>query len=75
MTGLIQGLSRPVIHYKIMAAGRNEPEEAFATAARNMRDSDAVCVGVYTQDDPYMLKQGVALLMRNLPVAAEVPGD
>jgi hypothetical protein len=75
MTELIQGLSRPVIHYKIMAAGRNEPEEAFATAARSMRATDAVCVGVYTQDDPHMLEQGVELLARSLPAAAEVPGD
>ena len=30
MTDLIRTLSRPVIHYKILAAGRNDPEEAFA---------------------------------------------
>jgi hypothetical protein len=73
MTGLIQGLSRPVMHYKILAAGRNEPEEAFAYAARSMRDTDAVCVGIYTQENPHMLEQDVELLVRSIPVAAEAP--
>ena len=62
MSELIQSLSKPVIHYKIMAAGRNDPEEAFAHAARHMRANDAVCVGVYTKDNPAMLRQDVALL-------------
>lgn len=73
MTGLIQGLSRPVIHYKILAAGRNEPEEAFAYTARSMRDTDAVCVGIYTQENPHMLEQDVELLAQSIPVPAEVP--
>jgi len=66
MTGLIQRLSRPVIHYKIMAAGRNEPEQAFAYAARNMRSNDAICVGIYTKDIPDMLEQDVKLLNKSL---------
>ena len=73
MTGLIQRLSRPVIHYKVLAAGRNEPEEAFAYAARSMRDTDAVCVGVYTQENPRMLEQDVELLARGMAIEAEVP--
>jgi len=62
MTNLIQALSRPVIHYKIMAAGRNDPKEAFAFAARSMRPVDAVCVGVYTKNIPDMLQKDVKLL-------------
>ncbi len=62
MTDLIQDLSRPVIHYKIMAAGRNDPEEAFAFTASKMRDTDAVCVGVFPKDNPDMLEQDVRLL-------------
>ena len=73
MTELIRGLSRPVIHYKILAAGRNEPEEAFAYAARSMRDTDAVCVGVYAKDNPRMIEQDVELLARSISVVAEVP--
>lgn len=61
MTALIRGLSKPVIHYKIMAAGRNRPEEAFACCAANMRAGDAACVGVFTKDKQDMLREDVAL--------------
>jgi len=66
MTELIQKLSKPVIHYKIMAAGRNDPAEAFAFAASKMRANDAVCVGIYDGEDPDMLKKDVDLLLANL---------
>ena len=61
MASAIKKLSKPVIHYKIMAAGRNEPASAFAYAAKHMRDRDAVCVGVYTENKPDMLKENVRL--------------
>jgi hypothetical protein len=61
MTDLIRGLSRPVIHYKILAAGRNDPEGAFAFCASRMRANDLVCVGVFTGDDPLMLETDVRL--------------
>jgi hypothetical protein len=64
MAETIQGLSRPVIHYKVMAAGRNEPAEAFAFAARTMRPGDGLCVGVFTKDDPDMLEADVRLFER-----------
>lgn len=66
MSALIQGLSKPVLHYKIMAAGRNDPREAIAFAASNMRDSDAICVGVFTKDKPDMLKEDVQILQASL---------
>lgn len=58
---LIPTLSRPLIHYKVLAAGRNDPAEAFALVARLMRPNDAVCVGVYTGDNPDMLADDVRL--------------
>ncbi len=61
MAQVIQTLSKPVIHYKIMAAGRNDPQEAFSFAARYMRPTDMVCVGVYTKDAPQMLRQDLEL--------------
>ena len=73
MTELIRGLSRPVIHYKILAAGRNKPEEAFAYAARSMRDTDAVCVGIHTEENPHMLEQDVELLARSTSMAVGAP--
>ena len=72
MTDLIPQLSKPVIHYKILAAGRNNPAEAFAFAAAKMRLNDAACVGIYPKDHPDMLKEDVRLLEASLlaqPVA------
>ena len=71
MTALIQRLSRPAIHYKILAAGRNDPAEAFTVAANAMRPSDMVCVGVYPKDHPDMLRQDVELFERALDSARE----
>jgi hypothetical protein len=66
MTDLIQRLSRPVVHYKILAAGRNDPREAFTFAASKMRPTDAVCVGVYQKDAPNILREDVRLLEESL---------
>ncbi|MGE5222586.1 MAG: hypothetical protein ACM3PY_09120 [Omnitrophica WOR_2 bacterium] len=62
MTGVIQTLAKPAIHYKIMAAGRNQPGQAFAYAASKMRPNDAVCVGIYSKDKPGILGEDVRLL-------------
>ena len=61
MAATIAGLSKPVIHYKVMAAGRNAPAEALSFAARAMRPTDAVCVGVFTGDKPDMIAEDVRL--------------
>ena len=66
MAQLIGGLGRPAIHYKIMAAGRNDPEEAFAFAAAHLRVNDAVCVGVHTKDNPDIIGENVRRLSRCL---------
>ncbi len=78
MIALIRTLSRPVIHYKILAAGRNDPEEAFACCGRGLRPQDMVCVGIYSKDDPGMLRKDVALFEnlgagRGGPARASVP--
>ncbi len=75
MTDLIGTLSRPVIHYKIMAGGRNEPAAAFAFAASKMRANDAVCVGIYPKDHPCMLREDVALLEQALQPTRTVASD
>jgi len=62
MIRTIKNLSKPVIHYKIMAAGRNKPEEAFAVAAKAMRPGDAVCVGIFPKEDASILRTDVKLL-------------
>ena len=65
MTSLIARLSRPVIHYKILAAGRNDPEEAFACCGSHMRPHDLACIGVFTGDDPNMLEKDVRLFEKH----------
>jgi hypothetical protein len=70
MSAAIQRLTKPVIHYKIMAAGRNDPREAFAYAASKMRAGDAVCVGVYTKHRPNEIAEDVRLLEESLGAVA-----
>jgi hypothetical protein len=62
---LIASLQRPVIHYKVLAAGRNEPTAALAFAAQQLRPQDAICLGIYTRDNPHMLAEDLALLQRH----------
>jgi len=71
---LIGTLSRPAIHYKVLAAGRIPAEEGIAYAARHMRPGDAVCIGVYTGDCRTMIGEDVRLLLANLDGAVARDG-
>lgn len=62
MCALIQELPKPAIHYKVLAAGRTDPVEAFDQVAEVYRPGDAVCVGIHTKDDPDMIRKDVVLL-------------
>jgi len=62
MVRTIRGLSRPVIHYKVMAAGRNDPREALEFVARHLRPQDALCVGFFMRDNPAMIEEDLRLL-------------
>jgi hypothetical protein len=64
MTAIIKDLPKPVIHYKILAAGRTNPEEAFKFCSRILRPQDLVCVGIYLGDDPGMLRKDVELFKK-----------
>ncbi len=70
MVARIATLSKPAIHYKVLAAGRNDPQEAFEYVARHLRPQDAVCVGVFSKDKPGMLEENVRLLERALEQGA-----
>ncbi|HUU53540.1 MAG TPA: hypothetical protein VMY87_01365 [Armatimonadota bacterium] len=71
MTAAIQHLSKPVIHYKILAAGRHDPAAAFRYAATRMRPTDAVCVGIYTKHRPNELEHDTGLLEKCLSDVAD----
>ncbi len=45
----IQAIPVPVIAIKVLAAGRNEPRAAFQCALENLKRTDAMAVGMYTQ--------------------------
>ncbi len=57
----IRELEKPTIAFKILAAGRNEPEEAFDFAFRNIKRGDPVCVGIFQKDRPNEIKQDADL--------------
>jgi len=65
MMRTIRQLPTPVIGYKIMAAGRNDPEEAFAYAFAHLRPTDAVCVGVFPKHRPHESRQNAELTRRH----------
>jgi hypothetical protein len=70
MVERIATLSRPAIHYKIFAAGRNDPAESFAFAVRHLRPRDAVCIGVFSGAKGDMLDEDVRLFNEALQSAA-----
>jgi hypothetical protein len=61
MVATIRDLRAPAIHYKIFAAGRKDPREAFAFVAQHLRPQDAVCIGIFARDKPDMLAEDVRL--------------
>ena len=69
MVALIRRLSRPVIHYKVLAAGRADPHEALAFVACHLRPQDAVCLGFFLQDKPTMIEEDLRLLEEALAKA------
>ncbi len=66
MVATIANLSKPAIHYKVFAAGRKTPEDAFGFVAENLRPQDAVCIGIYSEDNPEMLREDVEIFSRSL---------
>jgi hypothetical protein len=62
MVATIATMRKPVVHYKVLAAGRNTPADAFAFVNRHLRPQDAVCVGIFPKDKPEMLAEDIALL-------------
>jgi hypothetical protein len=57
----IRQMTKPVIGYKILAAGRLTPEEGFAYAFQHLAAKDGVCVGIYNKNKPDMLTEDVRL--------------
>jgi hypothetical protein len=61
MLAILPALKKPAIHYKIFAAGRNDPRESFELVAQHLRPGDAVCIGVFPRLNPNMLAEDLHL--------------
>jgi hypothetical protein len=57
----ISQIPKPCFAFKILAAGRNEPRQAFSYVFSRIKPSDAVVVGIYTEHQPTQLEDNVAL--------------
>jgi len=57
----IRQIEKPVVGYKILAAGRIKPEEGFAYAFKHLRRKDGVCVGVYIQEKEAMIRENTTI--------------
>ena len=62
----IQKLQKPCLAYKILAAGRRDPREAFADAFGGIKDTDAVVVGVFPKDQPTQIADDAKLVLEVL---------
>ena len=67
----IQRVRKPVIHYKVLAAGRTPPKEAFDYVAKHLRPQDAVCLGIYSGEKPGMLEEDIEILRNSLQAAGK----
>jgi hypothetical protein len=61
----LKQLPKPVVAYKVMAAARNKPDEAFEFVFNRLRASDGVCVGVFPKDKAGILAENVALVLKH----------
>jgi hypothetical protein len=66
---LLKELIKPCLAYKILAAGRNDPKEAFRFAFAHAKPTDAVVVGVFTKDKPDMIAENVRLTVEAIKAA------
>jgi hypothetical protein len=54
-------IAKPVIAYKVLGAGRLDPEQAIPEVLRNIKPIDGMCVGVFPKDNPKQIEQDVHL--------------
>lgn len=60
----IRQIKKPVVGYKILAAGRIPPAEGFEYALSRLRPKDGVCVGMYLKQKPDMIAEDASLVVK-----------
>jgi hypothetical protein len=72
MMDTISKITKPVIHYKVMAGGRNDPIDTYKNLSKVMKGNHAVCIGIYTKENANMIAYGENLgllqLIKNLNI-------
>lgn len=66
MIETINKIKRPIIHYKVLAAGRSDPEKTFEFLSKVVKFNHAVCLGIYTKDKASMIEENVKLAEKYL---------
>jgi hypothetical protein len=62
----IHVISKPCLAYKVLAAGRRTPAQAFPEVFVALKPTDAAVVGLFTADSPSMVAENVELVARLL---------
>jgi hypothetical protein len=57
----VKQIAKPVVGYKILAAGRLPAKEGFEFALKHLAPKDGVCVGVFPKDDPDQIEEDAKL--------------
>ena len=58
----VSKLSKPVVAYKVLAAGRVAPAEAFPELWTRLKPKDGLCVGVFPKDQPAQVAENSTLV-------------
>ncbi len=54
---VIKEVDKTFLAFKVMAAGRNDPNEAFEYAYKNIKPKDAIVIGIFTKYNPNQVKE------------------
>ena len=65
----IDKLEKPVVAFKVLAAGRLPAKQAFAEVFQHLKPKDGLCVGMCPKNDPDQIGENAGLT-RRLTVAA-----
>ncbi len=60
----IRELTKPVIAYKVLAAGRVDPKKAFAHLLKQLKPKDGLCVGMLPNKNPDQVAENASLIAR-----------
>ena len=61
-TATVGKLEKPVVAYKVLAAGRLDPRKAYTETLAKLRPKDGLCVGMLPMNDPDQIAENAALV-------------